>query len=523
MRGRLIYVAALLAAVSCSKDIPVSDRGLDYEYGRDIRHDMIVLGGRLENPYKTENMTRALNALYPVKADRVEVETTDLYVRFLPADDLQADMLEDLGLTLTDHPLDYEIAVDGDWYHDPDIPDGRMTWQYAVVPSDFEFPDIEYEIIDECHISEHRPGVRSDDGIDWTEVERMSYMMTGNGNMISETRASSKTVPSGRITIVDEDCNGGRPFGVAGVRVSCNSFVKFDHAYTDRDGYYTMEKEFSANLRYRLVFKNERGFYLGFNLVLVPASVSTLGKASPSGVNMTITHDSEEKLFRRCAVNNAAYDFFRRCPAPDLGIACPPVDLRIWLFNGLEASSAVMMHHGAVIKSDLIGSFLGDFASLVEFFLPDITIGTKGRTSYMELYSAACHELAHASHFSAVGASYWNRYIRYVIESYLLTGGMTYGDGTGNDAGHCAVGEMWAYFLEAKMYNDRYGGVFPSFGTSFWFHPQIFRYMNERGFSCSEIYAALGNEVSDPSALRSALVTMYPARRTVIEQGFSRY
>ena len=154
-------------------------------------------------------------------------------------------MLESLGLELVDHPLDYAIAVEGDWYHDPDVPSGDVTWQYAVVPVDFQFPDIKYEIIDRCHINRGGTALKSD-GIDWDAVERESYILTGNEKMLSEmqTRASNQALPSGRITIVDEHANGGKPFGVAGVKVSCNSFVKFDTCYTDRDGYYSMSRKF---------------------------------------------------------------------------------------------------------------------------------------------------------------------------------------------------------------------------------------------------------------------------------------
>jgi hypothetical protein len=204
-------------------------------------------------------------------------------VRFLPADDVEYDALVAAGVHLVDHPLDYEILVEGDWYHDPLVPEGDVTWQYAVVEPDFEFPDIRYEIIDECYIAEHDTGTRAGDGIDWAAVEREAYVLTGNADRLSEisTKAATKVTPSGRITIVDEHANGGKAFGVAGVMVSCNSFVKFDHAYTDRDGYYKMNKTFSSELRYRMIFKNQKGFSIGFNLVLLPASVSTLGKTGP--------------------------------------------------------------------------------------------------------------------------------------------------------------------------------------------------------------------------------------------------
>ena len=519
-------LAMTFLIMSCSKEEVNSERGLDYSYGKDLTHDMIVLGDRLENPYKTDNMQKALCSLYPTKADRVDLKTTDLYVRFLPADDREYDMLEDMGVHLVDHPLDYDIVVEGDWYHDPGVPEEEMTWQYAVVSPDFEFPDIRYEIIDECYISEHATGTRSDDGIDWDAVEKASYILTGNADRITTgtaTKAAGKITPAGRITVVDEHANGGKPFGVAGVRVSCNSFVKFDHCYTDRDGYYSMSKTFSSELRYRLIFDNEKGFSIGFNLVLLPASVSTLGKSGPEGINMTVTKDSEEKLFRRCVVNNAAYDYYSRCSSYDLNISSPPSDLRIWLFHSFQASSAVMLHHGALIDNNLIKSYLGAYASLLEYFAPDITIGLDGKDEYRRIYSTTCHELAHASHFTKVGTGYWNSYIEYMISSFIKTGGMTYGDSMLAGAGYCEVGEMWGYYLESRVYKDRYGGAFPTYGTSYWFYPQIFRYLDERGISPSEIFAVLYASVNSKSTLKNALLLAYPTRRDIIEQVFNRY
>ncbi|MBR5300424.1 MAG: hypothetical protein IKU36_09275 [Bacteroidales bacterium] len=524
MRGKITLVLMAVIMMSCSKEGFRTDRGLDYTYGRDIPHDKIVLGDRLQNPYTTENMTKALQSLYPTRADRVDVKTTNLYVRFLPTDKEQYDKLRSLGLDMMDHPMDYDIIVDGDWYHDPDVPEGDVTWQYAVVPRDFTFPDIRYEILDECYIAENDPGTRSD-GIDWEAVERESYVLTGNGSRLASpgTRASGKMTPSGRITIEDEKYKGGQPFGVSGVRVSCNSFVKTAHAYTDRDGYYQMDKSFASDIRYRLVFKNEKSFSIGFNLVLVPASVSTLGKSSPEGVSMTVTKDSDEKLYRRCVVNNAAYDYISRCGAEDMGISAPPSDLRIWIFGGMESSSAVMFHHGALLSYDLIQACLGKYYPLVEMFLPDITIGTKGDETYDTIYSTTCHELAHASHFSKVGISYWNSYILYIMESFIDSGGMTYGDGSGRNAGYCEIGEMWAYYLESKMYKERYGGSFPTFGTNYWFYPQIFRFLDDRGLTRSKIFSVLDKDVTTREELEASLTLSFPENREIIQQVFSRY
>lgn len=516
-------VLLILAMMSCSKEGMRSDRGLDYEYGRNIPHDMIVLGDRLENPYTTENITKALYSLYPTKADRVDVKATNLYVRFLPADDAEYETLKEKTAFLMDHPLDYDILVEGDWYHDPDVPEGEVTWQYAVVPQDFEFPSVRYEIIDECYIAENDPETRSD-GIDWEAVEMESYRLTGNEAMLApQMTKSQKAQPSGRITIVDKDYCGGKPLGVSGVTVSCNSFVKFASAVTDRDGYYEMEKTFTSDPRYRIVFRNEKGFSIGFNMILVPASVSTLGQSGPEGVDMTVTAESDDKLFRRCVVNNAAYDYFSRCSPEDLGISLPPADLRIWLFSNMQASSAVMMHHGTIVRNNLVKEFMGAYSSILELFLPDMTIGTKGHDSYRLLYSTTCHEMSHASHFAQVGIEYWNRYIWYILESFIATGGMTYGSGEGDSAGYCEIGEMWAYYLESKMYKERYGGGFPSFGTSYWFYPQIFRYLDERGVSASEIFSVLTEDVISRDGLKSELTKAFPSDRAAIEQIFSRY
>ncbi len=523
MRGKIIMLIAAIMMMSCSKEGMGPEPGLDYEYGRGITHEMIVLGDRLENPYTTENMTKALHSLYPTKADRLEVKTTDLYVRFLPEDEEEFELIRYMAPDLMDHPLDYDIKVEGDWYHDPSVPEDSFTWQYAVVPRDFEFPDVEYEIIDECFISENDKGTRTG-GIDWEAVEAEAYRLTGNGDRIVPVTRAPKVVPAGRLTIVDEDYCGGKPLGIAGVRVSCNSFVKFAEAYTDRDGYYKMNKSFSSNPRYRVIFKNEKGFSIGFNMVLLPASVSTLGKSSPEGVNMTVTKDSDDKLFRRSVVNNAAYDYYTRCGENDMDIMTPPSDIRIWIFNSLSASSAVMLHHGAILRNDLLATFLGKAAPILSFFMPDITIGTKGISNdYNTIYSTTCHELAHASHFRKVGTEYWDRYILYIVETYVKTMGMTYGDGTDKDAGYCEIGEMWAYYLESKIYKERYGGTFPTFGTSYWFRPQIFRSLDDRGIGADKIFSVLDGDVVSRDDLEKALIKAFPSKSRIIEQNFSKY
>ena len=359
------FIVLAVTLVSCSKGGFGPSSGFPDD-GQPA-HGMIVLGKRLENPYKTENIAAAIASVYPAR-DRVEVKPTHLYVRFLPVDQGDFDLISDLDLS--DYPLDYEILKDGDYYHDPQIDDEKVTWQYAVVPHDYVFPDIYYEVIDECFITENDAPERSADGIDWEAVEREAYRLTGNADMLEAAGArGNKVHPSGRITIVDDKVNGGKPFGLAGVRVRCNTFVKYSHAYTDRDGYYTIPKKYSAKVRYRLIYKNEKGFAIGFNKLLVPASTSALGKASPSGLDYTVTKNSGRTMFSRSVVNNAAYDYISRCSADDMGITPPPSDLRIWLFQNLRSRDMQAEYLGEK-KPQYAGRLLSKDLHLADYDLP---------------------------------------------------------------------------------------------------------------------------------------------------------
>ena len=223
-----------LVLVSCAKEAPVTTPAPE------IHHGMIELGEKLEDPYTVENVQKAVRSLYPTKADRVDIRPTDLYVRFLPATDGDLAVLEGLGLYLMDHPMDYRIAREGDYYHDPAVADESITWQYAVVPRDFDFPSgVRYEVLDRCYISEHDPTTRaSAPDIDWDLVESEAFRLTGNEAMLEPAVKGAAGTPQGRITLLDPQYAGGKPVGVSGVMVACNVFVKIATAYTDRDGYY---------------------------------------------------------------------------------------------------------------------------------------------------------------------------------------------------------------------------------------------------------------------------------------------
>ena len=522
MKKKMILILAVgLLMSACSKT------GFEpaVENTRTLSHGMIVLGDKLDNPYTVENIRAAYTRVYPTRASS-DIQATNLYVRFLPASDDEFDRLEACGVKMLDHPMDYEIIQDGDYYHDPKLDDQEITWHYAVVDKDFEFPEgIRYEILDYCFLSENQGYTRATADVDWDAVEKEAYRLTGNENLYVDSATKGGAVqPSGRITISDPHYLGGKPIGLAGAQIMTNVFIKFSTTYCDRDGYYVIPKKYSGKPYYRVVFKNSKGFAIGFNWILVPASVSTLGQGGPEGVSYQITRDSDYELFTRGITNNAAYDYFERCASGELGVAPPPSNLRFWMFNWLDCSSAVMMQQGALYDMNIFTKILGEYLFLLKFFSPDITIGTKNYGQPYRIYSSVVHEMAHASHFTQVGTQYWTPYIIDILQAYITSDFTTaYGNGTEGNAGYCEVGEMWAYYLESKLFEQRYHFHWAPFGSGYWFQPQILTSLEERGLTTGEIFASLKPDINTVAKLRESLITTAPAKRNLINQIFDRY
>jgi len=522
MKRQFWYLLTFMSTLwACSKE--TAPDGYQPE-NQTLEHGMIVLGEKLDDPYSVSNVQKALESLYPTKAG-VKVQATDKYVRFLPADQTEYETLTSKGFLLIDHPLDYRIVKEGDYYHDPSLSEDEITWQYSVVSADAELPENIYmEVLDQCYIPENDSGTRSSD-IDWNAVEKEAFRISGNGDMLaSDTKSDfDPGNPGGRICIIDDEYNDGEPLPVSGVKVMCNTFVKFATAYTDEEGYYKINRTFSTELRYRIVFQSKKGFSIGFNKILIPASTSTLGTNPPQGVSITVDKNSDRTLFCRCAVCYSANEYYTRCKESDSSIGCPPSNTRIWIFQRLEDSSTMMLQHGVLIDDTVIGNYLGEYKEILKVFLPDITLGLKGFDDLSSIYGVTAHELAHASHFSKAGKSFWNNYISFILTSFVISGGRLYGLGDEEMAGYCEVGEMWAFYMQNKMMEERYGenGVYA--GMSYWFHPQILHYLDERGIGRGKLFEGLVSASNTRLLYQNKLVELYPEYQTIINQAFERY
>ena len=519
-----IAVPALCLLCACNKGVQFESEEAYLPESYQNGHEMMVLGNRLNDPYSLEYVNAAVNKLYPAtKAGREGVQPTDLYVRMLPADQDEFDALDGMGVTMMDHPFDYEILRDGDYYHDPSVEEGDITWQYAVVSPDFKFPPwLEYEVLDSCFISEHAQQTKALEGVDWAAVEREAFVLSGNGAMLEGPTKGGSVAPQGRISIMDDEYSD-EPIGVSGVTVVANVFVKVANAVTDEEGYYRMSTTFGTEVRYRLMFKNVKGCAIGLNLILVPASLSALGKGDPSGIDITVDRDSEGKLFSRCVVNNACYDYYEKCREDGEKMDTPPANLRIWIFQNLRQSLPVMLQQGALVDNSMLSDYLGSYLFILKMFLPDIILGLNGRDDYGSIYAETLHQLAHTSHYALVGNTFWDHLLKYDIRTFITSGGTTYGAGTETDHGYCEVAEMWAYYLQTMMYNDRYPDAQLTFGTNYWFCPQILLYLDERGMNRFLLFKAFTSDVVDRDMLYKRLCSLYTDMEDIIEQAFMRY
>lgn len=477
----------------------------------------------LANPYALDVMQE----VYDTYSDSGEIlEPTDLYVKFMPKDSSELHVLKyDYDLELFDYPLDI-ILEDGDVYVDPDIPETDLSWVYTTVSPDFVFPiGIAYEILEECYIPEdgETVGIATKVGSE-IDVEEAAFASLGYDFTTLTTRALAS--PSGTIKVQDET---GSYIPVKGVKVRCHNFVKWSTAYTNESGVYSIPKNFRTNVHYALIFDNTKGFDIWGNWGPIARANHNMGWHSSSGYSENISTSSN--AWEWSVVNNSAYDYYNVCETNN--ILKPPTELKIWVFKEAESSSAPMLRRvNHAIGLNTNSAWLNFFANIgygslatylnqmLKFVLPDITIGTQGST-YNDIYETVCHELAHASHFSKVGSAYWARYI-----SYIMTYG-SYGDGTGNNAELCGVGEMWGYFMGCALEHEKFNGTisasdnFPYNPIDGWIHPEILWDIYKKSYlTKKQIYECLTSDVDTYDELAASLYNKNPSKASNIKEVF---
>lgn len=386
-----------------------------------------------------------------------------------------------------------------------------------MVPVDYPLPNVPYEILEELFIPDQYPTTNLSLETILDELETEALKLTGFlKTMKPEAEIKgwlpSKEKPEGFVTL-----GNGDP--VVGVKVRVRRGFTVKSGFTDNKGFYRINHEFRYKINYSLSFENQQGFKIwgnrGVNQPAVYNSDPWLSNASPVGKNITIYSGS--KHYNWCLINNKVVKYFSYCK--EFGIKTPPSNLRILVLHKSDSKyggSAPMLRHvwgmlGFNTNSQVGNFFLkfnglnfvfNELVWLTKFCQPDIFIICQDSDWDENIAETTYHELAHASHFSQVGGSYWVKYINYII-----TYG-SYGKGTGANAGICGLGEMWGYYMGARLVEEEYGlDIFYALSVDGWIFPDVFRRMvEEADYTIKDLYSCLTSDVTSPEAFYNKIV-----------------
>ncbi len=365
--------------------------------------EYLVLGKKLENPSTIEKMEKAYqnvisNSKAKLNVNKSPVRVTHLYIQYRPKDWEEYDKIKNENnkiLDLYDYPLDREILVNGNKYQDPEVPNGKPTYQYAVVEKNYNFnKEVKFKILSELYLPEFDETLSSDNNgkisaENLTFIEnwiKESLILTKNQNFISKKDKFAKLnwTPTGKIQIWDTRINGYIP--LEGVKVKARRLFTTYWSYTQSDGNYNMAPfsfTFSAN------------YSIFFETPIFDVREATFGQAWISGPfldqpwNYNINFNNKERFHGH--VFRAAFEY----NYGDSGGL-----LRPWKFSGNPIKYSAMDSEGSVILGDLQGVNTGNWSIGL---LPSIYVYrfSNGTSEYSSdaIFSTTIHETAHLSHW----------------------------------------------------------------------------------------------------------------------------
>lgn len=451
------------------------------------------------------------------------------------------------SLDLSSIPLDVEIEQEGDYFVDENTGTEQGQWLYTSVIKEYSFhPEITYEKIEDLFLIDDEEvasrsvvgkRVFSEDFL--YDLEDEALRITGNleepsdHNAIQNGGASvrGKSTPQGYIKVRNTVTGGNDP--VIGVKVKTRRWFKWAKGYTNSQGYYKVNRSYRRNVHYTVVFKNTRGFKVWPSTISISSARHGAGKHSKNGHN--ITFGTNFKGWRWATVNNSTVKYLDYCT--QFGIRKPHSNLRI-VANGKSGGGAAPMLRrtwgwiGFRTNSDLISFFSKTTISVpvnllwivTRFVPPDIIIKANASKGTDGVFETTFHELAHASHFKKTGSGYWIKYINYIITYGDRNN--PYGDGHGKNSGVCGVGEMWSYYIGARLAEEE-------FGTTRFYRPNPIngwipaianrRVVNEADYSIQDIYSSLNSHVNTIPKLNTEFNSRVGKNISTVNQIFDDY
>ncbi len=548
----LATYAVALVAISCNNQIIEfeCDTALDAEVER------IVDGARHFNPHSVDAMREACRILYPTSRNGVDladeiIVATHKYVRFLPANKAQMDALLDTEWELFNYPMDYEFpdSVNLSTYHDPDIPEDQITWQYTVIPINEPITDtITYQLLEECYIPDDEEEVQTSVGsVNIAQIENLSYEIASGNSESASTMALTTQTYTSTISV------DGIP--VKGVKVRMKRGLIVKTAYTSDSGRYSIRGKLGNSPKIEILYENKKDFKLGYGLALIMPSTTSIPYAN---VNFLSTNNRDWVLAR---MNNAAYDYYNWCATK--GIPTPVPDTRIWaLTYGMGGAACPMLHHSVprvwrtgvrslveyLITDDMLAATLytGVICCLLNWVGPDVILMDVDNLDAETIFRNTCHELAHSTHFTKVGnnnlssARWWVNVVDYQVWQGLISEDFDpYGDGTHANSGWSGVTEMWAHAVELiilrEVYRDQMSlyNSYASFPNeelyeiakaAYWFKPPIVWDLYCKGMPLNVITNQLVASVTSVVGYKNRLLNYAPDEYSnLVMQTFSNY
>ena len=388
----------LLLLYSCKKDEEISDnndaiRENNYNGNRSSNEGIIVLGGILNDPYKFENMLEARNQLANERSgiSTPTISATHKYMKYKPQNDEDLDLLKaDTNLLLWDYPLHYEIAVAGTYYHDPSITDSLPTWQYFVVPNDYQLPTLSSKC--ELIYTLYFPDEDSNDTF-YEDLEERAYHITGNLADGEDMRASSWT-PSAVIKAYDDFVGGYIP--LQGVKVTARRFTKVKTGITDANGYCAVDGTFKNSVNYSI--KWERAYWDIRNGAIGQAYYN--GPYKEGRWNLEIGKGGKSLMF--ATIHRAAFKFYY---GDCLGVKRPILSY---------GKTKIAYHDKDAWWGTGCCWGTWDMSGVV----PNIMIAYLNHTNTSSVFSTAIHELGHLSHLRTLGKSLYAGLAKEIHESW---------------------------------------------------------------------------------------------------------
>jgi hypothetical protein len=487
--------------------------------------ELTVLGKQNAIPYKVQVIQQAYENLYGLKIPNLTANYQ--YVRFLPQNAEDVKKMLDSGIEFWDTPLEYDILIYGEKYHDPSISDTEITWQYAVVPVDMDMPAVQSEVLEylalvpeDCALAREAFKISGNEYDTPDELvsdpiiinNKFDYQIkreTEGGEGDGTTTECNCPLPdhirkpSGCVQVFDNQLSLWE--GVINVQVHTAKTQVFGSVFhrtaeTDANGCWMINHRYSGKIHVWVKWVNK-----ACDVKTMDGNLDLWGYTFPrrayigkfwgpnfNDISIKFDHTSDigSWAFRNwvaSTINNSVFEFRKfitdqsiegslpnnlkilTTPWGDQNDAAAPMLDKLGPFQQLligVSSYAILRSVCNVYYAAPYGIVLPQIAAWMQVVGPDINfnLNNSNQVNSDDIRETAYHELAHALHFNKVGSSYWLKNMAYVI---LHRG---YGDGTDPNAGRCSVIETWGFqvgILSAHLRygNDNSNGGDPSFNT----------------------------------------------------------